>query len=446
MRTAASPQRQKARQKQPSSKGCSAPQKFPLEDLHDEPGSGLPMAPLPLLVRTSGPAYRTATSSRMNPPLKTAAGPNHAERRARFLEAAQKLDWFTQINVEDGLIMEASHDAHGIMVAMGMPEDLSGLTVLDIGAADGYMSFECERRGALRVVALDMLVRPTLNLLHEYLDSKVEIFAGSVYTLDPNQLGTFDIVIFSGVLYHCRYPALAVDRVRTVTRGTCYVETYVSKIVMPGQPDIGAALFFEENELSGDFTNWTGANPPQVLRWFRSAGFDVTLLGVQGVRAFLRAEAIPVKPPYLTCLEYPGMNLEPVISENAGNSGDSPRDVALRFGWKILTETADGTVFARGRRHPRRWADDLDLAYMIEAGERSGKGPVVRQLSSSIAVGNQADTPIIAAANAGYRILRKVPLQGLGTDVVCVDALGRIMEVVMTSSGPWASFIGWEGD
>ena len=37
----------------------------------------------------------------------------------------------------------------------GCPRDLRGRTVLDVGAWDGFFSFECERRGAERVVALD---------------------------------------------------------------------------------------------------------------------------------------------------------------------------------------------------------------------------------------------------------------------------------------------------
>src|SRR5215210_1776907 len=36
-----------------------------------------------------------------------------------------------------------------------IPGDLSGKSVLDIGAWDGYFSFEFERRGAERVLAID---------------------------------------------------------------------------------------------------------------------------------------------------------------------------------------------------------------------------------------------------------------------------------------------------
>ena len=36
-----------------------------------------------------------------------------------------------------------------------LPADLSGQSVLDIGAWDGFFSFESERRGANRVLAVD---------------------------------------------------------------------------------------------------------------------------------------------------------------------------------------------------------------------------------------------------------------------------------------------------
>ena len=38
---------------------------------------------------------------------------------------------------------------------LGLPDDLTGRTVLDVGAWDGFFSFEAERRGAARVVAAD---------------------------------------------------------------------------------------------------------------------------------------------------------------------------------------------------------------------------------------------------------------------------------------------------
>src|SRR3546814_15910818 len=57
------------------------------------------------------------------------------------------------------------------------------------------------------------------QLLHEILDSEVEWRAGNVYDLDPEELGTFDVVIVGSLLVHLRDPVRALDAGRRVTRG-----------------------------------------------------------------------------------------------------------------------------------------------------------------------------------------------------------------------------------
>ena len=37
----------------------------------------------------------------------------------------------------------------------GLPDDMTGLRVLDVGCAEGFFSFEAERRGASEVISLD---------------------------------------------------------------------------------------------------------------------------------------------------------------------------------------------------------------------------------------------------------------------------------------------------
>ena len=38
-----------------------------------------------------------------------------------------------------------------------LPDDLTGATVLDVGTTNGGFAFEAERRGAVRVVAVDIV-------------------------------------------------------------------------------------------------------------------------------------------------------------------------------------------------------------------------------------------------------------------------------------------------
>ena len=101
--------------------------------------------------------------------------------------------------------------------------DLAGKTVLDIGAWDGYYSFEAERRGASRVVATDHYcwsgdgwgTREGFDLAHRLLGSRVEAIDIDVSEIRPETVGTFDIVLFLGVLYHLPEP-LGSPRTRRV--------------------------------------------------------------------------------------------------------------------------------------------------------------------------------------------------------------------------------------
>jgi tRNA (mo5U34)-methyltransferase len=112
-----------------------------------------------------------------------------------------------------------------------IPQDLRGQTVLDIGAWDGFFSFECERRGAKRVLAIDTYAwdnygKDGFLLAHEMLKSKVESQRCAAEDIDAATLGTFDLVLFLGVFYHLRSPIQVLDRIRAVTAGTLICETH----------------------------------------------------------------------------------------------------------------------------------------------------------------------------------------------------------------------------
>ncbi len=118
-----------------------------------------------------------------------------------------------------------------------IPADLSGKTVLDIGAWDGYFSFEFERRGAKRVLAIDSYAwtpRPEgfprglecFLLAREFFGSKVEYQRLDVQDLSPTAVGSFDLVFCAGVLYHMRHPLLALEKIRSVTAGQLILETH----------------------------------------------------------------------------------------------------------------------------------------------------------------------------------------------------------------------------
>jgi tRNA (mo5U34)-methyltransferase len=170
--------------------------------------------------------------------------------------------------------------------------------VLDIGAWHGCISFECERRGASEVVALTTEDDDWsgFSRLAKVAGSRVVRNApGTVYHMDPRELGHFDLVIFFGVLYHLRYPLLAIDNIRNVCRGTVLIETHAIddgwlKIrdanarmqrlaaVNPKLSKVPLWRYYHDGELLNDRTNFFGPNYRAVIEGFTSAGFECKLL------------------------------------------------------------------------------------------------------------------------------------------------------------------------
>ena len=97
------------------------------------------------------------------------------------------------------------------------------------GTSNGGAAFELERRGAERVVAVDIYPESWFGFdaVKKLLGSRVQYVEASVYELGALLRQEFDIVLFWGVLYHLRHPLLALDNIRALLRGTAFLETAV---------------------------------------------------------------------------------------------------------------------------------------------------------------------------------------------------------------------------
>lgn len=158
-----------------------------------------------------------------------------------------------------------------------MPEGLGGKTVLDIGARDGGFSFEAERRGAQWVYAIDVIDQPAFWVNREALNSNVQWRTMSVYDLP---LDRFDVVFFLQVLYHCRHPLLALERVAAITGELCVFETLVDAESV-AQP---ALIYYPGAECGNDASNWVGPNRRLLEAWFKELGFRHELVYQVGNR------------------------------------------------------------------------------------------------------------------------------------------------------------------
>ena len=221
----------------------------------------------------------------------------------------QGIHWHQRWEVFPEVFVPGRNEVESLCKAAQLPIDLTGMRVLDVGAFNGCFSFECERRGAREVVALSLEdpAETGFDSLKQLLDSKVRYINGSVYTLSPRELGMFDVILFFGVLYHLRYPLLAVDRLRAVTGGEVFIETHVIDDhpwlrgrpgLLKELPDVRTALQdtplwrqYREFELQPqDQSNWFGPNVIAVLEAFQSAGFDIAHIRSLEDRAVFRAK------------------------------------------------------------------------------------------------------------------------------------------------------------
>ena len=195
-----------------------------------------------------------------------------------LLAEVGKIRWFHRIDLGNGIVTPgADIDGPAKLDFNKIPEDLTGKTVLDIGAWDGFFSFEAEKRGTRRVLATDWYVwrdegwgsKRGFELARRALGSNVEDMTIDIMELSPENVGTFDLVLCLGVLYHLRHPLYALERVASVTRGMLILSTSVD-MVSHERP---AMAFYPTTELNGDPTSWWGPNAACVVAMLKDVGF-----------------------------------------------------------------------------------------------------------------------------------------------------------------------------
>ncbi|MBV8073419.1 MAG: TIGR04290 family methyltransferase [Acidobacteriaceae bacterium] len=196
-----------------------------------------------------------------------------------------------------------------------IPQDLRGMTVLDVGCNGGFYSIEMKRRGADRVLGIDHdegYLRQA-QFAAEVLGLDIAFEQMSVYEV-PRLNERFDLVLFMGVFYHLRYPLLALDILRqhavkdwfvfqSMLRGSRTVPAiaqdypFSEKAVFdhPGFPK----MHFVEHSYSNDWTNWWIPNRACAEAVLRSAGFTIQSVPEQEVFVCRCDQAATLHPlPY----------------------------------------------------------------------------------------------------------------------------------------------------
>lgn len=205
--------------------------------------------------------------------MSTARNPDYTADLQRQSGELAQLGYYHTIELPGGRVLpgiQSLATQRARLAQFPIPEDLRGKRVLDIGAWDGWFSFEMERRGAT-VVAVDSSNKTNFLQAKALLNSKVEHVVADICRLKPRDIGYFDIVLFFGVLYHLKHPMLALENVCELSTGLVYVESFVTDDV-PDAP-VPTLEFYEGQELGGQFDNWFGPNISCLLAMCRATGF-----------------------------------------------------------------------------------------------------------------------------------------------------------------------------
>ncbi|MEJ0017319.1 MAG: class I SAM-dependent methyltransferase [Acetobacteraceae bacterium] len=201
------------------------------------------------------------------------------------------ITWYHTIDLGDGIVTPGFYDHRPILERYRLAPRLDGLRVLDIATFDGFWAYEFERRGAAEVIALDIARAAELDLApsvraamtqedlerrfgagftlaHERLGSKVRHVHCNVYDLSPDRFGLFDIVHCGDLLLHLRDPALALTRIREVTRGHALISDCIF-------PDLDRHDDMPMMQYDGGLSEniWWRFGAVALSRMIRDAGF-----------------------------------------------------------------------------------------------------------------------------------------------------------------------------
>ncbi|HEV7476011.1 MAG TPA: class I SAM-dependent methyltransferase [Pyrinomonadaceae bacterium] len=203
--------------------------------------------------------------------------------RPRFVERLEDCFFYHAMELPEFGLVPAHWDLRGRFDEYIGGVEVAGKSVIDIGAATGFLSFEAEKRGAARVLSFDMSDAKQQTFLpfkdklyyrdpkrwaaqygaeieqwknaywlcHRLFNSKAEVYYGDVYNL-PAELGKFDIAIVGSVLEHLNDQITALASIARRTNETIVL---VSPLL---QTDERIARFEAlASNPDADFTWWT---------------------------------------------------------------------------------------------------------------------------------------------------------------------------------------------
>lgn len=197
--------------------------------------------------------------------------------------------WHHIIDFGDGLVTPGAYDPKFLLDMLGLPEDLKGTRILDIGASDGFFARALHLRGA-EVVCVDYRPKAAsgFHVMEKITATEFEHHNINVYDIEPQKLGSFDVILFLGVLYHLPDMLKALDAIRSMSKDKVYVETHCDHTAPDG---VSTARYWKAATLAGDKTNFWSPSKTCLEDMLFDVGLNCTRTETWGDRCFVEASA-----------------------------------------------------------------------------------------------------------------------------------------------------------
>jgi tRNA (mo5U34)-methyltransferase len=208
--------------------------------------------------------------------------------------------WYHRIDLGDGIETPGHFRMNDYLRHYHLPARMDGLRVLDVGASTGFFAYEFERRGAAEVVGVELpswsahdwtpryrrefaqksageqqnidreVMRDGFTVVGEALGSRhVRRVWRAIYELDPDELGTFDVVFSGAMLMHVRDPILGIQRMRACCKPDGRLIVSISTTSAETQEPV-ARFVGEWNQC-----NWWQMSPRCLDDVLKCCDFDV---------------------------------------------------------------------------------------------------------------------------------------------------------------------------
>lgn len=179
----------------------------------------------------------------------------------------------------------------------GMSTDLSNKRVLDIGCWTGGMSLLLYAMGEPYLVVIEEVrkyARAVEYLRKSFGLKNMTVIPKSLYELHPT-VGSFDLINFSGVLYHITDPVVALQIISSLLKigGMLILETAVHVSKAP-------ILYYQGPGLNKDWAwNWFFPSMPFIEQALKDVGIEISVSKVGGRVMLIGIKT--VDKPYMWC-------------------------------------------------------------------------------------------------------------------------------------------------